>query len=85
MPVIGVVRSGSKRGDPFVATFSRNMSGLGWEEGRTFQLVALFADRQDERIPVLVGELVSRPVDIIVEFGDPAIQAAQRRADQVIQ
>jgi len=56
MPVIGVVRSGPKRGDPFVATFSRSMSGLGWEEGRTFQLVALFADRQDERIPVLVGE-----------------------------
>jgi putative ABC transport system substrate-binding protein len=78
MPVIGVVRVGPKRGDRFVAAFSRYMSEFGWEEGRTFQLVVLFADGQSDRISVLMGELVSRPVDIIVETGDPAVQAAQR-------
>src|SRR5206468_3131168 len=41
-------------------------------------LVALFAEGQNERVSVLVGELIGRPVDVIVEIGDSAIQAAQR-------
>ena len=78
VPVIGVVRSGTKDRDRFGEQFRRYMSELGWEDGRNFQLVILFADERGDRLPVLVGELVGRPIDVIVEFGDPAIQAAQR-------
>jgi putative ABC transport system substrate-binding protein len=77
--VIGIVRLGTKsRRDNFVASFTQSMHELGWEEGRHFRLVVLYAEEQPDRIPALVGELVSRRVDVMVELGDPAIRAAQQ-------
>ena len=79
VPVIGIVRNGTKRGrDRFVASLTQLMQELGWEEGRDFRLVVLYAEEQRDRIPALVGELVSRRVDVMVQFGDTAIRAAQQ-------
>ena len=79
VPVIGIVRLGTKsRRDNFVASFTQSMHELGWEEGRHFRLVVLYAEEQPDRIPALVGELVSRRVDVMVQLGDPAIRAAQQ-------
>ena len=79
VPVIGIVRLGTKRRrDNFVASFTQSMHELGWEEGRHFRLVVLYAEEQPDRIPALVGELVSRSVDVMVQLGDHAIRAAQQ-------
>ncbi len=53
------------------------MSSAG-RRGRHFRLVVLYAEEQPDRIPALVGELVSRSVDVMVQLGDPAIRAAQQ-------
>ncbi len=79
VPVIGIVRLGTtSRRDNFVASFTQSMHELGWEEGRHFRLVVLYAEEQPDRIPALVVELVSRRVDVMVLLGDPAIRAAQQ-------
>jgi putative ABC transport system substrate-binding protein len=41
-------------------------------------VIARFAERQIDRIPALVDELVAQRVKVIVVFSDQAIQAAQR-------
>jgi putative ABC transport system substrate-binding protein len=79
VPVLGIVRFGTKRRrDNVVASLTQFMHELGWEEGRHFRLVVLYAEEQPDRIPALVGELVSRRVDVMVQFGDTAIRAAQQ-------
>jgi ABC-type uncharacterized transport system substrate-binding protein len=79
VPVIGIVRLGTKRRrDNFVASFTQSMHELGWEEGRHFRLVVLYAEEESDRIPALVGELVGRRVDVMVQLGDAAIRAAQQ-------
>src|SRR5262249_49607717 len=79
VPVVGVVRNGRKRtGQPAGSTFERQMAALGWEDGRTCRLMFVYAERDTERYPALVHELVRNRVDVIIVFGDPAIRAAQR-------
>jgi len=79
VPVLGIVRFGTKRRRVnVVASLTQFMHELGWEEGRHFRLVVLYAEEQPDRIPALVGELVSRRVDVMVQFGDIAIRAAQQ-------
>jgi putative tryptophan/tyrosine transport system substrate-binding protein len=83
MPTVGVVSSGSATSSLFRAPFFRFMKELGWEDGRNFRALYLFAEERGERIPGLVGELVAQHADVIVVFGNDAIAAA-RRATQTI-
>src|SRR6516162_1261890 len=50
---------------------------LGYIEGRTLELVSRYAEGQPARYPVLAGELIARPVDVIVTWGTPASLAAK--------
>ena len=54
------------------------MDSRGWNVGINLRIVLLWSEGRDERIPAFVSELVARPVDVIVVFGDTAIRAAQR-------
>ena len=54
------------------------MSLRGWEVGRNLQLVVLRLEGHNERLATLVKELVARPVDVIVVFGDAQIRTAQQ-------
>src|SRR5262249_31560583 len=68
------------RRDNFLESFTQSMHELGWEEGRDFRLVALYAEEKPDRISALVGELVRRNVDVMIPLGDTAIRAAQQAA-----
>ena len=76
---MGVVRNGRKpTGQPTVSNFQRHMAALGWEDGRTCRMMFVYAEEDAERYPALLHELVTHGADVIVVYGDPAIQAAQR-------
>jgi putative ABC transport system substrate-binding protein len=78
VPVIGVIRNTSKPiNDIFASRLARDMQALGWEDGRNIRYIFVWADRRDDRFPALAADLVARPVDVIIVFGDPAIRAAQ--------
>ena len=84
MPVIGVIRNASKPiNDVFASRFGRDMQALGWDDGRNIRYIFVWADRRDDRFPALAADLVARPVDVIVVFGDPAIRAAQRTTSTI--
>jgi ABC-type uncharacterized transport system substrate-binding protein len=78
VPVIGVIRNGSKTmNEVFASRFGQGMQALGWEDGRNVRYIFMWAEGRDDRFPALAADLVARPVDVIIVFGDPAIRAAQ--------
>jgi putative tryptophan/tyrosine transport system substrate-binding protein len=79
MPTVGVTVDAKKSiGTPAVAEpFLRFMKELGWEEGRNYHALFLWTERNHDRLPDLVRELVTQRVDVIVSFGNPAIDAAR--------
>jgi putative ABC transport system substrate-binding protein len=79
VPVVGVLRINPKDvNETFAEPFQRYMKELGWEEGRNIRFQFLWAGGQSEQLPVLARELVTRKVDLIITFGNPAVQAVQR-------
>ena len=84
VPVIGVIRNGSKPiNDVFASRLGQDMQALGWEDGRNIRYVFVWADGRDDRFPALAADLVARPVDVIIVFGDSAIRAAQRATSTI--
>jgi ABC-type uncharacterized transport system substrate-binding protein len=78
VPVIGVIRNGSKTmNEVFASRFGQGMQALGWEDGRNVRYIFMWAEGRDDRFPALAADLVARPVDVIIVFGDPAIRAAR--------
>src|SRR5262245_14884565 len=59
------------------------MQALGWEDGRNIRYIFMWADRRDDRFPALAADLVARPVNVIVVFGDPAFRAVQRATSTI--
>jgi putative ABC transport system substrate-binding protein len=67
-PSFAVTRQGSP--------FWQELRERGWVEGRNLEVVRRYAEGHAERLPVLVTELVQRPVDVLVVEGTLAAQAA---------
>jgi putative ABC transport system substrate-binding protein len=53
------------------------LSEAGFADGRSVTIDYRFADGQYERLPAFAGELVGRPVSLIVAAGPPAALAAK--------
>src|SRR5260370_993904 len=63
---------------PFVAAFRQGLSEGGYDEGRNVAIEYRWAENRSERLSGMVGELVHRPVAVIVASGgDQAVQAAK--------
>ena len=61
-----------------MADFDRGMRELGYVEGTTYTLVALYAGDKPETLQSLATELVLRRPDVIVGEAFQAVQALQR-------
>jgi ABC-type uncharacterized transport system substrate-binding protein len=55
--------------------FLAGMHGLGYADGKDYELVARFADGASERLPGLVEEMARIKVDVIVATGTPVVAA----------
>src|SRR5260370_12358703 len=79
VPVVGFLNGFSPEvWAPFVAAFRQGLSEGGYDEGRNVAIEYRWAENRSERLSGMVGELVHRPVAVIVASGgDPAVQSAK--------
>jgi ABC-type uncharacterized transport system substrate-binding protein len=67
MPTIGFVRSSSLRGvETFVAGFRQGLKETGYVDGQNMVIEFRSADDHPEKLPVIFGELIRRPVAVLV-------------------
>jgi ABC-type uncharacterized transport system substrate-binding protein len=63
--------------------FRQGLRELGWVEGQNIALEHRWTDRGLHELPNLAADLVRLRVDIIVTFGEPAIQAARQATSTI--
>jgi putative tryptophan/tyrosine transport system substrate-binding protein len=69
-PVIGFLNSaGAVQWAPFVAAFKRGLKESGYSEGETIAIEYRWAEGQNDRLPGLAADLVSKAVAVIVVSG----------------
>src|SRR4051812_29912750 len=66
MPVVGFMRSTSLASSaPFASAFRQGLKEAGFNEGQNVAIEYRYGDNQDDRLPVLVAELIRRPVALL--------------------
>jgi len=79
MPVIGYIGTGSRESDAFrLPSFHQGLSEAGYVEGRNVAIEYRWAEGQNDRLPALAADLVSRQVAVIaVPASTPGVLAAK--------
>ncbi len=78
MPVVGYLSSGTSAGfASFLGAFQQGLGEAGYVEGRNVAFQYRWAEGQEDRLPALAADLVSRQVTVIVATGGlhPAVVA----------
>ena len=76
VPRIGALFVGNP--EPAWQLVRDGLQALGYVDGKTVRLELRSAGGQIDRLPRLAAELVQLPVDLIVAFQTPAVQAAKQ-------
>jgi ABC-type uncharacterized transport system substrate-binding protein len=66
-----------------VDAFRRELSKLGWIEGKNITIEYRFTEQKEERLPELAAELVRLKVDLIVTSGGPVALAAKKATSTI--
>jgi putative ABC transport system substrate-binding protein len=83
LPVVGFIRSASLAdGTHLVTAFRQGLKEAGFVEGQNVAIEYRNADNQIDRLPVLVAELIRRPVAVIV--GNNITASAAKAATSTI-
>ena len=78
-PVVGILRVNPKNiTEIFAEPFRRYMKALGWDEGRNIRYRFVWADGQISEFQAFIQELLEEKVDLLITFGTPSAEAAQR-------
>jgi putative tryptophan/tyrosine transport system substrate-binding protein len=76
MPVIGFLRSSSLADSTVLVTAFRNgLRETGFVEGQNVAIEYRYADNQNDRLPILVADLIERPAGIIIGNTPSALAA----------
>ena len=79
MPVIGFLSSGrSDAYAPFAAAFGQGLNQVGYVDGRNVTIEYRWAEGQNDRLPMLVAELVRRQVTVLVANSTASALAAKQ-------
>jgi putative tryptophan/tyrosine transport system substrate-binding protein len=79
VPRIGFLDNSTASGMAvLVDAFRRELSKVGWIEGKNITIEYRFAEHKNERLPELAAELVRLKVDLIVTSGGPTPIAAKK-------
>lgn len=82
-PLIGVLRINSREVELFAEPFRRDMSRLGWDEGRNVDFEFEWADGRNDLLPKLASALVARHPTIIITFGNIGVRAVQNATSTI--
>jgi len=78
IPLVGFVNSSSAQAQADVmAAYRRGLEESGFIEGKNVLIESRFANGQYDRLPELLGDLVTRKVAVIMAGGPPAAIAAK--------
>jgi putative tryptophan/tyrosine transport system substrate-binding protein len=76
MPAIGFLL-GQSRDTSIIAAFQQGLNETGYVEGQNVAIEYRFADGQNDRLPALAAELVSRQVAVLFAGTNAAVLAAK--------
>jgi putative tryptophan/tyrosine transport system substrate-binding protein len=82
-PKIGVLVLGYPDPSIFVRGFRDGLRDLGYDEGRSVELIVRSADGRSAALAPLAAELIALPVDIIVAYPTTAGIAAQKQTSEI--
>ena len=84
VPVIGFLGNSTAALEAnLIGPFRVGLRELGYEEGRSIELVFRWAEGKYERFPALIAELIAAKVDVLVTAGTPATQAVKKATTTV--
>jgi putative ABC transport system substrate-binding protein len=72
-----ILRIGILDDAPMWQAFRQALRELGYVEGQSINYEYRYSEGVPDRLATVVGELVRRPVDLIVAYGTPPIEAAK--------
>jgi putative ABC transport system substrate-binding protein len=78
MPIVGFLRNTSAASSTnLVAAFRQGLKEVGYVEGQNLVIEFRWSDGRDDQLPIMAGELVRRPVAVLVAANITALVAAK--------
>src|SRR4051794_20863946 len=83
-PTVAWIAPGTRElGTSFIESFLRGMRELGYVEGRSFDMVYRFGDGYQERLPILIEEVVRLKPDVILATAVAAAVPARKATSTI--